>query len=195
MRPMSKSCSRISAQRWVEYDRGRPEGGHFAPDGWTGNCSFLQDLRARGGARGRKAMKYTAGEAASATGLNTATITRAIKKGRISATKSDTGAWQIDPAELHRVFPPLAGKALTQGEMQGDARAFKEKSKSTNNALQGELEAMRERLAGAEQRAAVAEALAEERGKRLDQLVPLLPRTAPAPVPVADARPWWRKIF
>ncbi len=138
-------------------------------------------------------MKYTAGEAATATGLNTATITRAIKKGRISATKSDTGAWQIDPAELHRVFPPIASKTLPQDQMQGDAREGQEESKSANSALQWELETTRERLAAAEQRAAVAEALAEERGKRLDQLVPLLPKAAPAPV--ADARPWWRKIF
>lgn len=138
-------------------------------------------------------MKYTAGEAATATGVNTATITRAIKKGRISATKSDTGAWQIDPTELHRVFPPLASKALPQDGMQGDARANQEESKSTNNALQGELEAMRERLMAAEQRAAVAEALAEERGKRLDQLVPLLPK--PASAPTAETSSWWRRLF
>lgn len=138
-------------------------------------------------------MKYTAGEAATATGMNTATITRAIKKGRISATKSETGAWQIDPAELHRVFPALAGKHLRQDQMQGDARLDQEESKSVNNALQGEIEAMRERLAAAEQRAAVAEALADERGKRLDQLVPLLPKAASAPM--ADTRAWWRRFI
>ena len=138
-------------------------------------------------------MKYTAGEAATATGLNTATITRAIKKGRISATKSDTGAWQIDPAELHRVFPPLASKALQQGGVQGDARAVQEESKSTNNALQGELETMRERLVAAEQRAAVAEALAEERARHIDDLRRMLPPPATTPA-VADRpdRPWWR---
>lgn len=136
-------------------------------------------------------MKYTAGEAATATGMNTATITRAIKKGRISATKSETGAWQIDPSELHRVFPPLAGKPLLQDKTQRDATARQEEGNSANKGLQGELEAMRERISVAEQRAAVAEALAEERGKRLDQLVPLLPK----PIPIVDARPWWRKIF
>ncbi len=138
-------------------------------------------------------MKYTAGEAATATGLNTATITRAIKKGRISATKSDTGAWQIDPAELHRVFPPLASKALQQGGVQGDASAVQEESKSTNNALQGELDTMRERLAAAEQRAAVAEALAEERARHIDDLRRMLPPPATTPA-VADRpdRPWWR---
>lgn len=138
-------------------------------------------------------MKYTAGEAATATGLNTATITRAIKKGRISATKSDAGAWQIDPAELHRVFPPLAGKPLRHEKMQGGASRDQEESKSGNSALQGELDSMRDRLAAAEQRAAVAEALADERGKRLDQLVPLLPHSAPAPA--TDARPWWRRFL
>lgn len=138
-------------------------------------------------------MKYTAGEAAAATGLNTATITRAIKKGKISATKSEAGAWQIDPSELHRVFPPLAGKALRKDEMQGDAIGRQDKSKSVDNALQGELDVMRDRLAAAEQRAAVAEALADERGKRLDQLVPLLPH--PAPVPATDARPWWKRFL
>ena len=138
-------------------------------------------------------MKYTAGEAATATGLNTATITRAIKKGRISATKSDTGAWQIDPAELHRVFPPLAGKPLLQDEMQGDASLNQEQSKSAHNALQGEIETMRERLAAAEQRAAVAEALAEERARHIDDLRRMLPPPATTPA-VADRpdRPWWR---
>jgi hypothetical protein len=33
-------------------------------------------------------------------------LRRAIKAGRISATKTDTGDWSIDAAELHRVFPP-----------------------------------------------------------------------------------------
>ncbi|MGF1455348.1 MAG: hypothetical protein ACFB6R_08220 [Alphaproteobacteria bacterium] len=36
------------------------------------------------------------------------TIQRAIKNGRISATKNDAGAYEIDPAELHRVFPPAS---------------------------------------------------------------------------------------
>lgn len=138
-------------------------------------------------------MKYTAGEAATATGLNTTTITRAIKKGKISATKSENGAWQIEPSELYRVFPPLAGKTLQQDEMQGGAIGQHGKGRGVDNALQGELDAMRDRLAAAEQRAAVAEALADERGKRLDQLVPLLPH--PAPALATDARPWWRRFL
>lgn len=51
-------------------------------------------------------MVYTLGEAAKATGKSKATISKAIKSGRISAQKDETGTFQIDPSELHRVYPP-----------------------------------------------------------------------------------------
>lgn len=50
-------------------------------------------------------MAYTLGEAAKATGVSKTSIRRALDKGRISGTKSETGEWRIDPAELHRVYP------------------------------------------------------------------------------------------
>src|SRR5215210_1413157 len=56
-------------------------------------------------------MRYTLGQAAKATGLSKMTIQRALKSGRISGEKDDTGSYQIDPAELHRIFP-----AVTAGD-------------------------------------------------------------------------------
>ena len=56
-------------------------------------------------------MSYTLGTAARATGLSKSTIHRAIKAGRVSAGRSDTGDYAIDPAELHRVFPPADAAA------------------------------------------------------------------------------------
>jgi hypothetical protein len=53
-------------------------------------------------------MKHTLGSAAKATGVSKSTLSRAIKAGRISASRSDAGAYEIDPAELHRVFPPIS---------------------------------------------------------------------------------------
>jgi hypothetical protein len=50
-------------------------------------------------------MSYTLGSAARATGKSKATIHRAIKTGRLSATRTPTGGWSIDAAELQRVFP------------------------------------------------------------------------------------------
>ena len=89
-------------------------------------------------------MKYTAGEAGKAAGVSTATITRAIKGGRISAQKDDSGAWRIDPVELHRVYPPVAAKDDASPSMQGDVTHMKD------GALQAELDVMREKLRAAE---------------------------------------------
>jgi len=52
-------------------------------------------------------MSYTLGEAAKATGKSKPTIQRAIKSGKISALRKDDGSYDIDPSELHRVFPAL----------------------------------------------------------------------------------------
>lgn len=51
-------------------------------------------------------MAYTLGEAAKACGMSKAGIAKAIAKSRVSATKDEFGRWRIDPAELHRVYPP-----------------------------------------------------------------------------------------
>ncbi len=53
-------------------------------------------------------MAYTLGEAAKATGKSKATISKAIKSGKISAKKQENGAYQIDPSELHRVYQPVS---------------------------------------------------------------------------------------
>jgi len=67
-------------------------------------------------------MRYTLGQAAKATGLSKMTIQRALKSGRLSGHKDDTGSYQIDPAELHRVFPPVtagdSNSAVTAGRSE-----------------------------------------------------------------------------
>lgn len=52
-------------------------------------------------------MSYTLGNAAKATGKSKTTLHRAIKSGRISASKAEDGSYSIEPAELHRVFPAV----------------------------------------------------------------------------------------
>jgi hypothetical protein len=51
-------------------------------------------------------MKHTLGTAAIATGKSKSTIHRAVKNGKISAIRCDNGSYEIEPAELHRVYPP-----------------------------------------------------------------------------------------
>jgi hypothetical protein len=50
-------------------------------------------------------MGYTLGTAAKATGKSRTSILRAIEKGKISAEKTVHGEWDIEPSELHRVYP------------------------------------------------------------------------------------------
>ncbi len=53
-------------------------------------------------------MGYTLGAAAKATGLSKPTIRQAIKSGKITAGKNIHGHYDINPAELHRVYPPIS---------------------------------------------------------------------------------------
>jgi hypothetical protein len=51
-------------------------------------------------------VSYTLGEAAIACGKSKSTLSKAIKNGKISAKKNDNGAFEIEPSELHRLYPP-----------------------------------------------------------------------------------------
>jgi hypothetical protein len=53
-------------------------------------------------------MTYSLKQAGEATGRTKPTILRAIQTGKISAKKNEMGEWEIEPAELHRVYPPVA---------------------------------------------------------------------------------------
>ena len=50
-------------------------------------------------------MKLTLGQAAKEAGISKPSLSAAIKKGRLSANKNDSGVYEIDPAELFRVYP------------------------------------------------------------------------------------------
>ena len=52
-------------------------------------------------------MVYTLSQAAKATGKDKSTISKAIKKGKISAARNEDGSYKIDPVELHRWYPPV----------------------------------------------------------------------------------------
>lgn len=105
-------------------------------------------------------------------GKSRSSILRAIKSGALSARRGPGGAFLIDRSELARVY--AVGSPTPDGAPDGAV-------------LRHEIDRLRADLADAERRAAVAEALAEERARSLSDLRRLLP--APdAPVP---RRRWW----
>jgi hypothetical protein len=50
---------------------------------------------------------YNLATAAAAVGRNKTAILRAIESGKIPASQDANGDVQIDPADLHRIYPPL----------------------------------------------------------------------------------------
>lgn len=82
-------------------------------------------------------MTYSLKQAAQATGKSRPTILRAIQNSKISAVRHEiTGAWQIDPAELHRVYPPVHKSDDHEHETE-----------QRNNPVMLEVHLLRERLA------------------------------------------------
>jgi transposase len=53
-------------------------------------------------------MELSASQAAKKVGKSVPTITRAIKKGKLTAKPRDGGGWIIDASELFRVWPAIS---------------------------------------------------------------------------------------
>lgn len=122
-------------------------------------------------------IKYTAGQAAKATGVATATITRALKSGKISGQKDENGSWVIDPAELHRVFPPVSQKEHESSSMKQNATPYEAPERAGEiRALEREVLTLRDALSDAR----------EDRDKWRDmaeRLALASPEKSPAPAP------------
>lgn len=59
-------------------------------------------------------IKLSLNKAAKEAGVAKATLLEALKSGRVSASKSEKGHWEIDPSELFRVFPKTGSENLQE---------------------------------------------------------------------------------
>ena len=144
-------------------------------------------------------MSYTLGEAAKATGMSKAAISRAIKIGSISAEKQENGSFKIDPAELHRVYPPVTAEQDNQRSTQAkDAIELN----ALNRELQARLEAAMQRLIDKDEVIAdlrddrdrwrtQAEKLllTDQRARAAPDVIAMPPPASPAPVEAQPAPP------
>jgi hypothetical protein len=80
------------------------------------------------------------GQAAKEAGMSKATISKALKTGRLSYVSKSTAGYEIDPAELFRVFPP---KPLATVESERSETPV-ETGKSNSDRV--ELQLLRERV-------------------------------------------------
>ena len=129
-------------------------------------------------------MSYSLNEAPKATGKSKTTIHRALKSGKVSASKTDSGAYAIEPAELHRVFPPVSTSRNTERSEWNDV----ERQTDEQGTLRIQLESLeKERERERQQLQETIADLREDRNRWRQQATALL----------ADKRPrgFWQKLF
>jgi hypothetical protein len=123
-------------------------------------------------------MAYTLGDAARATGKSKPTIAKAIKAGRISATKTEDGSYQIDPSELHRVYPMAS---------EGRGNSLQNDTPVALAAVTGELELLRSQAAEYRETIRDLRARLDREAEERRQLIAILTDQR--------RRPWWRRWF
>src|SRR3954471_3612788 len=136
-------------------------------------------------------MRYNLGQAAQATGKSKMTIQRAVKSGRISANKAETGEWAIDPSELHRVFP-----LVTEGDGI-DRIMLRDDTPSESSELRAKLEASEQRLRDAQEQVMDLrhrlDQSEDERRRTQAQLTALL--TDQRPKPEEPPSGFWKRLL
>lgn len=85
-------------------------------------------------------MKLSLLEAANKIGMSKVGLYKAIKKGTISAEKDTNGQWQIDPAELFRVYKPVSPVSAEKLVEVSDSKP------KDNSSLQPQVDLMREQI-------------------------------------------------
>lgn len=85
-------------------------------------------------------MILSASQAAKQVGKSVPTITRAIKKGKLSAKPREGGGWIIEASELFRVWPAMPS------ESDVTPPTLRYETPRENNALEREVELLREVL-------------------------------------------------
>lgn len=142
-------------------------------------------------------MLLTVRQAAAATGKSKPTILRAIRSGKISAVKDEaTGHLRVDPAELHRVFPPKSHEqerpeAKTLGDTADDAVVLRRElailtteREREREQYEAQLDDLRRRLdTEGEERRRLTAILTDQRAKPAPEAIPMPPpATAPQPI-------------
>ena len=141
----------------------------------------------------------TLGEAARLTGLGKTTLARAIKAGRLSATRTDLGSYEIDPAELARVYPFPAPTVAAGATVAATSPLVHHATPNATGETPSVTVALEAQIAGLRE---VGELLRrqlddvrEDRDRwrgQAERLALAAPVTTPAPAPAA--RPWWRRL-
>jgi len=112
------------------------------------------------------------------------TLQKALKNGKVSGVQDGKGQWQVDPAELARVYRPRAADVEKDtGFSTGDLPTA---NKALRGGFDAEVQSLKAALELERARREAAEALADERARHIEDLRRMLP-----PPDAAPRRRWW----
>ena len=87
---------------------------------------------------------FTLGDAARATGLSKTTISKALKSGKLSYRSKTSAGYEIDPAELMRVYPLTAPQPATVDDPHPQEERVTVTPEPGDEALRAEVKMLRE---------------------------------------------------
>ena len=124
----------------------------------------------------------TMGQAAKETGVSKATLSKALKSGRLSYVAKSTAGYEIDPAELFRVFP-----AKPSPSVEGERSETHREHLLLDDAHRREVQLLREQL---DEVRTDRDAWREQ----AQRLALAAPETVAVAVPTSKRRIWpWRR--
>ena len=129
--------------------------------------------------------------AAQQAGISKSTILRAIKSGRLSATKTESGGYEIDPSEVARVYPPKADSVASTVAVD-HATQRSAGQDATGDAPPTVAPEVATKLAVMETQLAALKEMVEELKQSRDQWQTQAARTTLALA--APGRPWWKRL-
>lgn len=156
---------------------------------------------------------YSLRTAAEAVGRGKPAILKAIQKGKISAKRNELGEWEIDPAELHRVYPLIPKEALKEspverreiGETAGEIKELRVRLEAMHELkarMEDECADLRRRLDQTEEARRKAEDAKDRAFGELSRLTLMLTHEGvkPQPEPAAQGpetpkKAWYRRLF
>ena len=131
---------------------------------------------------------FSQGQAAKAAGVSKSTISKALKSGKLSYVEKTSAGYKIDPAELFRVYPAngVGNGEVEPLETQGETAVNPTKT----NALQKEVEVLREMIEELKSERDYARDQASEWKEQAAKVTALLEGTT-----TANRKGFWARVF
>lgn len=130
-----------------------------------------------------QAMKISLRQAVERFNVSRPTLTKALKSGKISGEKDDSGAWSVEPSELARLYEP---RLTAEQPEHGKEHVHEHRSSSHDYSyMKGKVEALEEQIEDLKAQRDRAEARASQSDARLYGLLEDMR---------GHKRSWWQRL-